>query len=65
MPETTSKLPDVQRKTLQLGFNGKWDPVHDPLLIGKENYSDIQNLRYKDKGLKGVMGYSKINSTAL
>jgi len=41
------------------------DARHDPLLVGKENFSDIKNLRYKDTYLEGVCGYSKINDTPI
>ena len=44
-------------------FNGEWIPDQDPLKIGEQNYSELQNTRYTDTGLDGVSGFSKINST--
>lgn len=44
---------------------GKWVSAYDPLLIEEQDFSDIQNLRYTDGGLKGVNGMSKINTNAL
>lgn len=49
-----------QRK--QFAFNGEWNPTDDPLLIGEENYSELENYRYRRRGgLEAVQGYSKIN----
>ena len=57
---------DTIKQQFQIPFNGKWDPIQDPLLIKKGDYSDITNFRYKaEMGLKGVSGYSKINTTPL
>jgi len=47
---------------LQMGFTGKWNPTADPLLLKKGDYSDLQNFQYKDRGIKGVSGYTRINS---
>ena len=65
VPALSQEPTDVVKQQLLIPFNGKWDSTHNSLLIGKHNFSDIQNLRYTDKSLKGVSGYSKINSTAL
>lgn len=56
---------NVQRQQYNVNFTGKWDPTHDPLILEPGNFADIQNLRYRDQGLKAMSGYSKINSTAL
>jgi len=56
---------DTQLLQHNVNFSGKWDPTHDPLIVKPGDFSDIQNLRYRDQGLKGVSGFSKINSTAL
>lgn len=55
---------DEQIKTqmLQMGFTGKWNPTADPLLLEKGDYSDLQNFQYKDRGIKGVSGYTRINN---
>lgn len=56
-------MPEKQQ--FQTAFTGKWDPTHDPLLLENGDFSDITNMRYLDRGLKGVSGYSKINTVAL
>jgi hypothetical protein len=52
-------------KDLQFRFDGRWVPDVDPSLIGPSNYCKIENLRYKDSGLEGVNGYTKINTDPL
>ena len=68
MPEEISKqlpqTPDNQWKDLQFRFDGRWVPDVDASLIGPNNYSTLQNMRYKDSGLEGVNGYTLINTTA-
>ena len=44
---------------------GQWLPSIDPLVIGKENFADLQNLRYGADGLDTIKGHAKINATAL
>jgi len=61
MPQTENI--DLMRK--QFLFIGEWDPSEDPLKIGEQNFSVLENYRYKDFGLEGVNGYTKINTTAL
>jgi hypothetical protein len=34
-------------------------------MIGGTNYAKLENLRYKEQGLEGVSGYTKINTSAL
>ena len=46
-------------------FIGRWVPSSDPLNIGMDNYSILQNMRYKNDGLEGVNGNSRINSTSV
>uniref|UniRef100_A0A6H1ZH89 Uncharacterized protein n=1 Tax=viral metagenome TaxID=1070528 RepID=A0A6H1ZH89_9ZZZZ len=53
---------DIRKQFL---FSGEWVPDQDPLVIGADNYSDLQNLRYNDRGLEGVQGYTKINTTVI
>ena len=68
MPKVETKLAqteDIPWKDLQFKFDGKWMPDVDPSLIGPNNYATIENLRYKDSGIEGVNGYSKVNGTAL
>lgn len=68
LPKLNNKLPAIPNnewKDLQFRFDGKWMPDVDPALIGPNNYSKLENLRYKDSGLEGVNGYTKINTTAL
>jgi len=47
----------------QFAFKGAWQPDYDPAKIGPENFKLLQNLRYVDGGLEGVLGYTKINTT--
>lgn len=66
--EETQQLPqgeDTPKQQLLVPFTGKWDPVHDPILVDKGDFSDIQNFRYTEYGLKGVSGYTKINTVAI
>jgi len=57
---------DDERKIDQFLFGkGQWMPTMDPLVSGKENFADLQNLRYSDDGIESVRGHSKINTTAL
>jgi len=52
--------PDLQR--YEIPFTGAWQPNDDPLLLDENAFSDIENMRYTDKGIKGVAGTSKINT---
>jgi hypothetical protein len=69
MPDLKMNFPQVpdgdELQDAQYTFDGKWLPDLDPSLIGPENYTTLENLRYKDKGLEGVSGYTTVNSTAL
>ena len=55
----------VQRQQFNINFTGKWDPTHDPIILAPGNFADIQNLRYRDQGLKGMSGATKINIVPL
>lgn len=55
--------PELRR--YEMPFTGPWEPADDPLRLSKFAFADIKNMRYTDKGIKGVSGYSKINTTAL
>ena len=62
----TPVAPDEEVKKLQHLFSeGAWIPSADPLVIGPGNFSELQNLRFADRGLEGVPGYTKINTTAI
>ena len=68
MPKINEQMPQTPNnawKDLQFRFDGRWIPDVDPSLIGPNNYAKIENLRYKDSGLEGVNGYSKINEDPL
>jgi len=52
-------------KRKQFLFMGEWIPDEDPLKIGEKNFADIQNYRYGKVGVEGILGYTKINTTAL
>lgn len=56
---------DKEWKDLVFRFDGKWLPDVDGALIGPDNYQTLENLRYKDSGLEGINGYTKVNTTAL
>lgn len=56
---------DVELKKIELIFSGAWVPDVDPLLIGSNNYADLQNLRYQNQGLEGVSGYTALTTVAL
>jgi hypothetical protein len=49
----------------QFLFTGEWIADQNPLKIGEQNYAVLRNLRYTDTGIEGVLGYSRINPTAL
>jgi hypothetical protein len=59
LPET----PDNEWKDTQLRFDGQWMPDVDGALMGPNNYQTLENLRYKDSGLEGVNGYTRVNET--
>ena len=55
----------TQYQKKQYLFTGEWIPDQDPLKIGEANFATLQNCRYADTGLEGILGYSKINTTAI
>jgi len=60
------ELPPVEDDplfTLSSMFQGQWLPALDPLKIGKDNFRTLRNMRYTDDGIKGVDGYSDINTS--
>lgn len=64
MPELKMQLPQAPSEPWQdsqYTFDGAWMPDLDPALLGPENFATLQNLRYKDKGLEGVSGYTQTN----
>jgi hypothetical protein len=68
VPEVNVKIPQVPnnewRETMHR-FDGQWMPDVDGALIGPENYQTLENLRYKDSGLEGVNGYTKVNTAPI
>jgi len=53
-------------KRKQFAFSGEWNPTDDPLAIGDENYTVLENLRYRKRsGLEAVEGYTKITTNPL
>ena len=68
-PRLSGNLPqadDIQAGRDQILFGkGQWLPSLDPLVIGKENFADLQNLRYGNDGLDTIKGHAKVNTTAL
>ena len=68
MAQLELKLPetkDVEWQDAQFPFDGQWLPAQDPALIGPRNFSTLTNLRYNEKSIEGVNGYSKINTTPI
>lgn len=57
--------PDPKRTPKQYAFTGELVMGEDPLKIGEENFSVLENFRYVPTGIEGVLGYSKINSIPL
>jgi hypothetical protein len=55
--------PDVPWVDAQYPFDGEWLPDVDPALIGPRNFANIENLRYNDRSIEGVNGYTRINNT--
>jgi len=58
-------VPDNPPQRKSFAFNGAWIADDDPMKIGENNFADIQNYRYRDRGIEGVAGYSKINTNWL
>ena len=52
-------------ETKQFNFDGELLIDLDPAKIGPGNYRKLQNMRYTNGAPEGVLGYSKINTTAL
>lgn len=52
--------PAIEPIVSEIPFTGRWIPGPDPLVIGPQNFSVLQNLRYRDGELQSVLGYSKI-----
>ncbi|MFA6336100.1 MAG: hypothetical protein WCX48_11240, partial [Bacteroidales bacterium] len=48
----------------QANLNGAWTPDWIGVNVGPENYQTLRNLRYRDDGLEGVDGTSRINAVA-
>ena len=64
-PGNPLKDEEVQRLA-GLFADGTWMPAADPLVIGPQNYASMQNLRFGERCLEGVPGYTKLNAaTAL
>ena len=55
----------VEMQNAQFDFSGQWVPDLNPLKIGSENFSQLDNYRYVDGGIEVAEGYTEINETAL
>lgn len=67
-PKISTQLPqtpDNPWQDAQFPFDGAWMPNDDPALIGPRNFAILTNMRYKDKAISGVNGYSELNTTPL
>lgn len=62
---TASAQQNVPFQYVQFPFDGQWLPNSDPAKIGPQNFKTLSNMRYVDGSIEGVLGYSKINTTAL
>jgi hypothetical protein len=60
-----SGAPDDSLQKKQFKFEGAWLPDYDPAEIGPSNYKTLQNMRYGPRHPVGVLGYTKVNTTAL
>ncbi|MHA2067443.1 MAG: hypothetical protein ACXABY_24010 [Candidatus Thorarchaeota archaeon] len=49
----------------QYPFDGEWMPDIDAALIGPRNFANIVNLRYNDRSIEGVNGYTNVNGTVI
>ena len=58
-PERTS-APPQEPIVREYPMTGAWLPGPDPLVIGAENYTVLQNLRYRERELQSVRGYTVI-----
>lgn len=56
---------DVPQEEVMFPFSGSWQPNIDGTLLGSEDYQTLINLRYNDRGLEGVNGYTERNATAI
>lgn len=45
-------------------MTGAWLPGPDPLVIGPQNYTVLQNLRYREGELRSVLGYTAITPSS-
>jgi hypothetical protein len=61
LPQT----PDNPWVDAQFPFDGAWMPNDDPSLIGPRNFAILTNMRYKEKTIWGINGYTKFNTTPL
>jgi hypothetical protein len=55
------KAPDTPWTDTQYPFDGQWMPDVDAALIGPRNFASIINLRYNDRSIEGVNGYTLVN----
>lgn len=58
-------MPNNELIEQQVRFDGAWLPDVDPAMMGANNFRTLRNLRYKNGYIEGVLGYTKINTTAL
>jgi hypothetical protein len=60
------QIPTQQEQQLtrrEFNFSGAMILDTEPLNGGFDNYADLQNMRYANRGLKGVQGYTQVNQT--
>lgn len=56
---------EYEKGRMQYKTDGAWLPAADPITIGVNNFSSLRNFRPVDGGIRPVLGYDNINTTAL
>jgi len=67
-PRFTPELPQLADDALyaySILFTGAWVPDDDPTKVGEPHFADLQNLRYTNRGLEGVQGYTRLTTNPL
>ena len=62
---TLPQLANDELYAYSILFTGAWIPDDDPTKIGEQHFADLQNLRYTNRGLEGVQGYTRLTTTPL
>lgn len=60
-----TQVNEYEKGRMQYKTDGAWLPAADPLTIGVNNFSVLRNFRPIEGGIRPVLGYDNINTTAL